>query len=266
MRLFDFLSTDAEEPVSRRDALDQLKSTGLSIAAASMPLALLGRSRPAAAQSQEEIVDVLNYALTLEYLEDSYYRQGLDAGGLIPSGSRTVYEQISTHESAHVQLLKDAVQNLGRTPVSFSDSDFDFTANGSFDPFNNYSTFLLLSQAFEDTGVRAYKGQAPTLAGNDVLTTALQIHSVEARHAAEVRRLRATSQGASLKPWITGAESGGAPQAVYAGEDNQTQAGIDQRSLGNGEYSVAEVTEAYDEALTMEDVAGQGGIVPPFLA
>jgi rubrerythrin len=265
MRLLDFLSTDTDEPVSRRDALDQLKTTGLTIAAASMPLALLGRSKPAPAQSTGDIVDVLNYALTLEYLEDSYYRQGLNASGLsIPNGARTVYEQVSQHEAAHVDVLTSTIEDLGGTPVSFSDSDFDFTAGGSFDPFNDYPTFLLLSQAFEDTGVRAYKGQASKLTGNDLLTAALQIHSVEARHAAEVRRLRVTSQGASLKPWITRAESGGAPQAVYAGEDNQTQAGIEQRSLGD--YSVAQVTEAYDEPLTMEAVAGENGIVPPFFA
>jgi rubrerythrin len=264
MRLFDFLSTSADEPVSRREALDQLKDTGLSLAAASMPLALLGRSQPAFAQSTEDIVDVLNYALTLEYLEDSYYRQGLDASGLIPSGARPIYEQVSQHETVHVQVLTSTVEDLGGTPVSFEDSDFDFTANGSFDPFNDYPTFLLLSQAFEDTGVRAYKGQALVLTGNDLLTAALQIHSVEARHAAEVRRLRASSQEASIKPWITRAENGGAPQAVYAGEDNQTQAGIDQRSLGD--YSVAEVTEAYDEPLTMEAVAGQDGIAAPFFA
>lgn len=115
--------------------------------------------------------------------------------------------------------------------MSFSDEDFDFTAGGQFDPFNDYPTFLLLSQAFEDTGVRAYKGQAPKMAGNDLLTAALQIHSVEACHA---------------------------------GEDNATQAGVDQQTLGD--YSAAEVTEAYDEPLTMEAVAGENGIATPFFA
>lgn len=263
MRLFDFLSTDADEPVSRRDALNQLKDTGLSVAAASLPLALLSRSQPTYAQSQD-IVEVLNFALTLEYLEDSYYRQALNTSGLIPSEARPVYEQVSKHEAAHVQVLTSTINDLGGDPVSFSNVDFDFTAGGSFAPFDDYPTFLLLSQAFEDTGVRAYKGQASKLTGNDLLTAALQIHSVEARHAAEVRRLRAESQGASIKPWITQAETGGAPQAVYAGEDNQTQAGVDQRSLGD--YSVAEVTQAYDEPLTMDAVAGENGIVPPFFA
>jgi hypothetical protein len=162
-----------------------------------------------------------------------------------------------------VDLLTSTIEDLGGDPVSFSDEDFDFTAGGNFDPFSDYPTFLLLSQAYEDTGVRAYKGQAPKIAGNDLLTPALQIHSVEARHAAEVRRLRA-NQGASLKPWITESENGSAPAAVYAGEDTTTQAGIDQTTLGS--YSVAEITEAYDEPLTMEDVAGDNGIAAPFFA
>ena len=70
--------------------------------------------------------------------------------------------------------------------------NFDFTAKGAFgDVFSNYKTFLALSQAFEDTGVRAYKGQAGNLkASDEILTAALQIHSVEARHAAEVRLIR----------------------------------------------------------------------------
>ena len=56
--------------------------------------------------------------------------------------------------------------------------------------FANFDTFATLSSTFEDLGVAAYKGQAGNLQGTPVLTTALQIHSVEARHAAEVRRVR----------------------------------------------------------------------------
>ena len=67
----------------------------------------------------------------------------------------------------------------------------DFTAGGKYaDVFSNFKTFLALSQTFEDLGVAAYKGQAGNLKGNGaILTAALQIHSVEARHAAEVRRI-----------------------------------------------------------------------------
>jgi rubrerythrin len=197
MRLLDFLSLDTDDTISRREALDQLGSVGLSIAAASMPLAILSRSNRSIAQSMPDAVDILNYALTLEYLEDSYYRQGLNASNLIPSSARPIYEQVSEHESAHVAVLTSTIEDLGGDPVSFSDEDFDFTAGGNFDPFNDYPTFLLLSQAFEDTGVRAYKGQAPKIAGNELLAPALQIHSVEARHAASAppRKGRPSSRG-----------------------------------------------------------------------
>ena len=273
MNLLDFLSrSDSPDSthsnVSRRNALATLKDVGLGLAAASLPLAVGGTSRSVYAQSMADPVDILNYALTLEYLEESYYRQGLDAtqesgDPLIPAAARDVYGLIADHEDAHVQLLADTIDQLGGTPVSFSDDDFDFTANGAFDPFGNYETFLLLSQAFEDTGVRAYKGQAGALAGNELLTPALQIHSVEARHAAEVRRLRA-ERGASLKPWITGNQPAGAPEAVYAGEDATTQAGVEQTSLGD--YTAADASEAYDEPLSMDAVAGDNGIAAPFFA
>jgi rubrerythrin len=270
MKILDFLSTtDASHAaVDRRSALQKIGRAGTALAAAAVPFGLAGRPTPVRAQSTPAPVDILNYALTLEYLEASFYRQGLDASGsggadLIQGDARTVFGKIADHEDAHVTLLSDTIDDLGGTPVSFMDDDFDFTADGAFEPFNDYATFLLLSQAFEDTGVRAYKGQAGFLAGNDLLTPALQIHSVEARHAAEVRRLRAEA-GASLKPWITGTETGGAPEAVYAGEDNLVQGGVDQTTLGS--YTVAEATEAYDEPLTMDEVAGPDGIATPFFA
>ena len=77
---------------------------------------------------------------------------------------------------------------------------FDFTARGRYpDIFRNFRTLAAVAQDAEDTGVAAYKGQAPRLTGGGhLLTTALQIHSVEARHAAELRLLR------RQRPW-TGA-------------------------------------------------------------
>jgi len=56
-----------------------------------------------------------------------------------------------------------------------------------------------VAQTLEDTGVAAYKGQAPRLTGGgELLTTALRIHSVEARHAAELRRIRGFDRGTVL--------------------------------------------------------------------
>ncbi len=183
---------------------------------------------------------MLNFALTLEYLEDEFYQLGVAAGGLIPEGDLPVFQQISKHETAHVALLEGV---LGANAVD--KPTFDFTAGGAFDPFNDYPTFQALSQGFEDTGVRAYKGQAAALmSDNTILTTALRIHSVEARHASEVRRLR------GQKGWITGNQTDvPALQAVYDGEQT-----------ANGTATSAEAAEAFDEPLTMDQVNAIAGL------
>lgn len=193
-----------------------------------------------------KIVDVLNFALTLEYLEDEFYRTANGSSGLIPSSARSVFQQIGKHETAHVALLKSVLGSKAAAKPNF-----DFTAGGAFaDVFKNYQTFLAVSQALEDTGVRAYKGQAGNLQDNaKILTTALQIHSVEARHAAEVRRLRGE------KGWISGDSRGTLPaptQPVYNGEGNTTQGGANLNGLAG--LSNDAVTEAFDEPLTKEQV------------
>lgn len=153
---------------------------------ASAPLILALSARHAfGADLPEQIVDTLNFALSLEHIEDAFYRTALDAK-LIPDERKVVFQQIGLHEAAHVALLESV---LGAAAVKRP--EFDFTAAGKYpDVFTNFATFLTLSMTFEDLGVAAYKGQAGTLIGNsDILTVALQIHSVEARHAAMVRRI-----------------------------------------------------------------------------
>ncbi len=140
----------------------------------------LGQGVPAAA------AEILNFALTLEYLEAEYYRTGLSTPGLIPGRYRPIFAQLAKHEVAHVRLLRSA---LG--PAAIASPRFDFTGRGAHpDVFSNFATFAAVSSTFEDLGVAAYKGQAPNLLGTPLLTTALRIHSVEARHAAEVRRIQ----------------------------------------------------------------------------
>lgn len=167
-------------------------------ALASAPVVLAVASQQAFGQDNmpKEIVDVLTFALTLEHIEDAFYRSGLEAHGLIPGKYKAVFQQIGLHEAAHVKLLSGA---LGSAAIKRP--EIDFTAGGKYgDVFSNFETFATLSQTFEDLGVAAYKGQAGNLISNgDILTVALQIHSVEARHAAEVRRLRGQS------PWDGGA-------------------------------------------------------------
>lgn len=152
----------------------------------SAPLVLALASNQAFGQSLPKIIeDTLNFALTLEYLEAAFYKQG-NASGVIPSKYKSVFRTIGQHEDAHVKLLKGV---LGSAAVAAP--GVDFTAGGKYaDVWENFDTFLTLSQTFEDLGVAAYKGQAGNLMGSkEVLTVALQIHSVEARHASEVRRI-----------------------------------------------------------------------------
>lgn len=202
-----------EPMVSRRDVLRRGGSLGGAVAAASVPAALALLTRNAFAQGSltPAVIDALNLALKLEYLEADFYTRGLAASGLIPTADRPIFTQILKHETAHVNLLKSV---LGTAAIA--KPTMDPTARGAFgDVLSNYVTFRLVAQALEDIGVRAYKGQVGTLMGSSALTTALQIHAVEARHAAEVRRLR------GQKAWISANHADvAALTPIYAGEDN----------------------------------------------
>jgi hypothetical protein len=146
----------------------------------------------------QQVVDILNYALTLEHFEATFYRTANAKDGLIPPKYRGLFLEIGKHEGGHVALLSNALGNAAVKPPKF-----DFTAGGRYaDVFSNFKTFSTLSSTIEDTGVAAFKGQIPNLAGTPVLQTALQIHSVEARHAGSVRVLvgKPGSDGAFDKP------------------------------------------------------------------
>lgn len=238
-----------ETTVSRRDALRKAgkHAAGFAIASAPLALGLMAKNAFAQGSLPQQIKDVLNFALTLEYLEDEFYKAGNAASGLIPGADQVVYQQIGKHETAHVALLKSV---LGTDAVA--KPTFDFTAGGAFaDVFTNYATFSALAQGFEDTGVRAYKGQAGNLiSDNAILKTALQIHSVEARHASQVRRMR------GQKGWITGSSTDvSALAATYAGEGNTTQGGVNTAAFVNANAA----SEAFDEPLTKEAVLAIAG-------
>lgn len=242
-----------ERELNRREATQRMGLFGAGLAlAGSVPAALFGFTRKAYGQGAAlpaEIQNVLNFALVLEYLEADFYRMGLAAPGLIPAADRTIFETISKHEDAHVAFLRGVLgSKAARRP------EFDFTAGGMFDPFRNYEQFMILAQGFEDTGVRAYKGQAGNVAASDdVLTAALRIHSVEARHAAMVRRLR------GMKGWVTGDDPmSPAPlrqAGIYAGEGTTNQLGIDVAKFMGAEAG----SESFDEPLGLREVLAIAG-------
>jgi len=183
--------------ITERMSVDRrafFKRSVLSLGAlASAPMVLAATAQQAFGQSlPQDIKDVLNFALTLEHIEDFFYRSGLEADGLIPQEYVDVFRHIGLHEAQHVALLESV---LGADAVARP--EIDATAGGQYaDVLTNFDTYLTLSQTFEDLGVAAYKGQAGNLIDNDdLLQTALQIHSVEARHAAMVRKI------GGKKPW-----------------------------------------------------------------
>lgn len=256
-KIFDLITSDSLEQVgSRRDALRSFGRLGAGLAVAAAPAMVLGLGRKAFAQAQEPtLTEVLNFALTLEHLEAQFYIQGLESAITFPGNTRQVFEIVRDHEVAHVEFLQDA---LGADAVAMP--EFDFTAGGMFpDVFSNYATFVTLAQGFEDTGVRAYKGAAPFLIGNDdVLTAALTIHSVEGRHASKIRRLAGSP---AEEGWIPFDNTDvAALEPVYAGEGQITQLGINVVNVSG--VSAEQVTEAWDEPLTMQDVLA---IVDPFI-
>lgn len=254
----------------RRKAMKEFFNFGTKVAAASIPFAIGSMFKTAYGQTTASVEQVFQYALTLEYLEAEFYTKAVAAPGLIPAGaSVTAITTVRDHENLHVSFLRTALTGLGKTPVS--KPTFDFSAgNGSgtgpfATVFTNYDIFLAVAQVFEDTGVRAYKGQAPNLLRQGaLLTAALNIHSVEGRHAAKIRQMR-QARGANVKPWITGKDNGvglSVVQPSYDGEDLDTQAGIRITGINGQAISFNAATESFDEPLTMAQVLA---IVDPFI-
>ena len=244
----DLEKIDHEEflkPAMRRGLFKKASDYTLKAALASIPFAMAALPKIAKAATNDANSDVLNFALTLEYLEAEFYATALQSTGLIPGSDMAVIAQISKHKTAHVAFLKSA---LGAAAVA--KPTFDFTAGGTFaDVFTKYETFLTLAQAFEDTGVRAYKGQAGNITNKTFLTYALQIHSVEARHASEIRRMRGN------KGWIVLSNSETVLAPIYAGEDNLMQGGVDISKLpALAGISKESLTEAFDEPLAKDKV------------
>jgi rubrerythrin len=123
--------------------------------------------------------DILNFALTLEYLEADFYKK---ATGLKLSGKvAKLAKELADHEAQHVNALKQAVKSLGAKPVKSPSFAFGVSDERGF---------LKLAQTLEDTGVSAYNGAATAITSKDILAAAGSIVQVEARHAAAIRLLR----------------------------------------------------------------------------
>ena len=280
-----------------------------ALALGSVPIALAALSKDLYAQGiSTAIKNVLDFALALEIFENEFYKAVLGtsssaaqnsafasvraSAALVP-GAATTLGQIQKHEAAHVATL----QSLGATNVfGLSATSFDFTGNRSATgggPFAKATTdlaFLLeVAQGAEDTGVRAYKGQAGNLMSSPtILEGALRIHSVEARHVARIRRMRRAAAAAPATVRYSGTVRGGDAAAAGAtdlgtntaavtaafnkiygagatassapSEANTVHGGVDANALGLS-FGIEAVQEAFDEPLDRGDVIA---IVQPF--
>jgi hypothetical protein len=133
--------------------------------------------RSALAKAGGGDVGILNFALTLEYLESTFYREAQQKVKL-SADTRSLASLIGGDEDQHVKALTMAIKGAGGKPVSSPQFSF---------PFSDEAGFLKLAQTFEDTGVGAYDGAAPQISSSDVLASAGAIVQVEARHAAAIR-------------------------------------------------------------------------------
>jgi hypothetical protein len=133
--------------------------------------------RRALAMSEGGDVGILNFALTLEFLESAFYAEAKKRAGA--SGElKSLIDLLAEDEEQHVQALTASIKQLGGKPVA--EPKFDF-------PYDDTEGFLKLAQVFEDTGVSAYNGAAPSIRSKEVLGAAGTIVQVEARHAAAIR-------------------------------------------------------------------------------
>lgn len=135
-----------------------------------------------AAGLKKSDIAILNFALTLEYLEAAFYTEAERMGGF--HGELGTFNRVvAGHERTHVHALK---QVLGHHAVKRPTFDFHGTTESA-------RKFKATAQVLEDTGVTAYKGQAPRIKSDAVLAAALSIHTVEARHASWIRAINGAS-------------------------------------------------------------------------
>jgi hypothetical protein len=130
-------------------------------------------------------LEILNFALTLEYLEEAFYKTAVKQVKLSGATKKLAVE-IRDNETAHVDALTKAIKGAGGTPVEAPGVDFGKA-------FKSEKSFLKLAQVFEDTGVSAYTGAGPAISSPDILAAAGSIVQIEARHAALIRLANGTT-------------------------------------------------------------------------
>jgi hypothetical protein len=138
-------------------------------------------------------VGILNYALTLEYLETAFYADVVKSG-LFKGAELEAIRKFGREEAEHVEALTAAVKQMGGKPAPEPKTEF---------PLKSAKAVVELAATVENLGAAAYLGQAANIQSPEVLASALAIHSVEGRHAATLNTMLGksiTPDGAFAKP------------------------------------------------------------------
>ena len=156
-------------------------------------------------------IDIVNYALTLEYLEAAFYKEVLASGQIKDAKVAALAKKFGETEQSHVEALTQAVKSLGGTPAPMPQTKFQAIIAGG------PKKILATAATVENLGAAAYLGQAPRIKDKQILAAALSIHSVEARHAAALNELI----GAGFKG--SGPLAGSLPDGAFASPMSMAQ-------------------------------------------
>jgi rubrerythrin len=182
----------AQDPVSRRKFMAVGGSSSLAVAflaacgGGGSSSSTMKQSEPTNTGKESETeqfgkgdIGILNYALTLEYLETAFYEEVVKSG-LFKGEELAVLKKFGSEEAEHVSALSGTVKKLGGKPAAQPKTEF---------PLKNAKSVAELAGTVENLGAAAYLGQAGNIESPEVLAAALSIHSVEARHAATLNTL-----------------------------------------------------------------------------
>lgn len=123
-------------------------------------------------------LEIVNYALFLEYLEEDFYKQVVASNEITEPRLARLMRSIRQNESEHASALAGVAKQLGGTPVARPKTDFKAVI------VSGKEKILDVAAVVENLGAAAYLGQAPRIESRDLLATAGTIATVEARHAA----------------------------------------------------------------------------------
>ena len=200
----------ADDPSSRKRFFKMMGGAG-AVGAFSVFLAACGdddEDSASTSSSKDEGVKgdlhILNYALTLEYLEAQFYKEVIASGLVKDAKVASIAKKFGASEQMHVDALKATIADLGGTPVEAPKTNFAPTLD------KGLKHVLETAATVENLGAAAYLGQAGNISSKAVLAAALSIHSVEARHAAALNELVGRGFGGK------GGLSGSLPDGAFA--------------------------------------------------